>query len=445
MDDKIKVVYNWIGPRGPVWNTEVPNIFTLANASEQGRIDSSFFNVDSTWLQLFSNNTDMFDMYPSVSIRVDDDRPFIIPFTLFWRIEFTHYFCGRTGLLEFAHTPQHLINLVKHRNGYILIDHGVEAFMSDHQLSSMHGYFKGIHQMPLHKIIYLTGAVNSKQLYSDYCMRHNIPDTVNDRLTIMPYASGGYIFKPHIQNRSDEPTYNTDTVPEKLFLSWNRRFRDHRIELALHLEQLNLVEKSYISFSKTHVENHNDSFLSRANGVLASNKYANEAINVEVVNRFDNRLPLVLDNEHDIVQMCGDHDHRSRPYYQNSLVSLVTETTFADSAVALTEKSFKPFKEKHPFILVAGAGALNYLRTLGFKTFSEFWPESYDSPGLSPDERMKRIRSVLKIISSWDHDQILTFKQKVKPILEHNFNQLKNLSVNMLLDDVVKIVRKDIK
>lgn len=445
MDDKIKVVYNWIGPRGPVWNTEVPNIFTLANASEQGRIDSSFFNVDSTWLQLFSNNTDVFDMYPSISITVDDTRPFIIPFTLFWRIEFSSYFCGRTGLLEFAHTPQHLINLVKYKNGYILIDHGVEAFMSDQHISSMHGYFKGIHQIPLHKIIYLTGAVNSKQLYPDYCTRHNIPDTINDRLTIMPYASGGYIFKPHIQNSSDEPIYNTDTVPEKLFLSWNRRFRDHRIELALHLEQLNLVEKSYISFSKTHVENHNDTFSERAKRVLVTNKYANEAINEEVAKRFDDRLPLILDNEHDIVQMCGDSDHRSRPYYQNSLVSLVTETTFSESSVALTEKSFKPFKEKHPFILVAGAGAVNYLKDLGFKTFGEFWPESYDSWELSPDERMKRIRSVLRIIESWDHDQILTFKQKVKPILEHNFNHLKNLSVNTLLADIVSLVRKDIK
>ena len=34
------------------------------------------------------------------------------------------------------------------------------------------------------------------------------------------------------------------------FLSWNRRFRQHRTSLALLLEKHNLVEKSLISFAK---------------------------------------------------------------------------------------------------------------------------------------------------------------------------------------------------
>jgi hypothetical protein len=226
---------------------------------------------------------------------------------------------------------------------------------------------------------------------------------------------------------------------------WNRRFRDHRIEAVLHLEQLGLIEKSYVSFSKTHVENPNDTFSGRADRILSARKYESQGINREIADRFDSRLPLILDDEHDIVQMCGDPDHRSRPYYQNSLVSLVTETSFSESAVALTEKSFKPLKEKHPFILVAGAGALAYLRTLGFKTFSEFWPETYDNWELSPDQRMLHIREVLNIISSWDNNQILDFKRRVKPILEHNFNLVKTLSVNTLLSDIINHIGENIR
>jgi hypothetical protein len=443
MDDRIKIVYNWIGPKGPIWNTELPNVFSLNHASEHGRVDSTCFVTDSVWHQLFSHDTESYDMYPACSITTEDERPFIIPYTLFWRINFAFYFTGRTGLLEFAHVPWHLIRLVRDKNGYILIDHGVEAFMSDQHLNSLHDYFGNTHGIPLNKIIYLTGAVNSDKIYSNYCERNGIPNDPHYRLTIIPYASGGYIFKRHLQDPSAEPEYNTEIVPEKLFLMWNRRFRDHRIEAVLHLEELGLVERSYISFSKTHVEQPSDTFLNRAKNAVEIYRY--QGINEEIAHRFDNRLPLILDDEHDITQMCEDEGHKSRPFYQNSLVSIVTETNFSELEVALTEKSFKPFKEKHPFILVAGAGALEYLQSLGFKTFNEFWPEIYDHGNTSPTDRMNHLREVFKIIASWDHEQILDFKRRVKPILEHNFNLIKTLDVNMLLDDINKLVRENIK
>jgi hypothetical protein len=445
MEDRIKIVYSWIGPKGPIWNTELPNVFTFTEASEHGRVESTCFVADSAWHQLFSVSPELFDMYPACSITTVDERPFIIPYTLFWRVNFSFYFTGRTGLLEFAHVPWHLIKLVRDKNGYILIDHGVEAFMSDQHLNALHDYFGNIHGIPLHKIIYLTGAVNSERIYSNYCERNGIPNDPHYRLTIIPYASGGYIFKRHLQAPNTEPEYNTEIVPEKLLLMWNRRFRDHRIEAALHLEQLGLVDRSYVSFSKTHVESPSDTFLNRAIGVVSSNKYRNEGINEEVMHRFNNRLPLILDDEHEITQMCEDADHRSRPYYQNSLISVVTETNFGELEVALTEKSFKPFKEKHPFILVAGAGALEYLHSLGFKTFNEFWPEEYDNGDTSPEERMRRIREVFKIVATWDHNQILDFKRRVKPILEHNFNLIKTLGVDRVLNDINKLVRENIK
>jgi hypothetical protein len=445
MDDRIKIVYSWIGPKGPIWNTELPNVFTFTEASECGRVESTCFVTDSVWHQLFSNSPELFDMYPACSVTTVDERPFIIPYTLFWRVNFSYYFTCRTGLLEFAHVPWHLIKLVRDKNGYILIDHGVEAFMSDQHLNCLHDYFGKTHGIPLHKIIYLTGAVNSERIYSNYCERYGIPNDPNHRLTIIPSASGGYIFKRHLQLPGAEPEYNTETIPEKLFLMWNRRFRDHRIEAALHLEQLGLVDRSYVSFSKTHIESPSDTFLNRAIGIVASNKYRNEGIDEEVAHRFDNKLPLILDDEHDITQMCEDTNHKSRPYYQNSLVSVVTETNFSELEVALTEKSFKPFKEKHPFILVAGAGALEYLRSLGFKTFNEFWSEEYDNGDVSPEERLRRIREVFKTVAAWDQNQILDFKRRVKPILEHNFNLIKTLGVEMLLNNINKIVRENIK
>ena len=443
MDDRIKVVYSWIGPRGPIWNTELPNVLSLAAATYEARVDGRFFTEDFIYNRLFKESSDTFEIYPAFGINKDDNRPFIIPYTLFWRTEFELYFLGRTGLLEFSHLPWHLTDLIRDKNGYILIDHSVEAFMSDKSLNALHGYFRNIHMFPLYKVIYTTGCINASELYEDYCRRHNIPEGKENRLTILPYTSSAYLFKNYLVDPSTEPTYDENYIPEKLFLGWNRRFRPHRLEVGLHLESLRLVERSYLSFSREHIEQPTETFMAQARHQRIVERYSEVGMTEEHLYSFDSKLPLVLDGETEIQRMCSDEDHSSRPYYQNSLVSIITETNFSENEVTLTEKSFKPFKEKHPFISVAGPGALKHLREIGFKTFSEFWDESYDEE-TNPDQRMMKIRDVFETISSWDNNQILDFRRRVKPLVEHNFQMIKNLSNDHLLVKITDVIRNNI-
>ena len=438
MSDKIKVVYNWIGPKGPLWNTELPSILSLAFESEHAQADGRYITPDSVWRQLFSNAPDLFELCPTVSIDPEDDCHFIIPYTLLWRIDFENYFRGRTGLLEFAHVSWHLIRLVRMKNGYILIDHGIEAFMSNRQLDALHGYFDTIHGIPLHKIIYMTGAVNAHALYEEYCKTNNIPDDPSRRLTIIPYASSSYIFKENMEEVDGEPEYNTEIVPEKLFLMWNRRFRWHRVAVVTLLENHGLIDRSYISFSQYDLECPTVTYMSEAKN---NNVESDFGISPDVIERFNNKLPLTIDGETSISQMCGDPENKSRPFYQNSLISIVTETNYEAAEVTLTEKSFKPFKEKHPFITIAGSGALAFLHSLGFKTFSEFWPEDYDTIS-NPHQRMHRLNAVFAEIGAWSPEQIIDFRRRVKPILEHNFNVLKGLNVRQVLENINNIVRK---
>jgi hypothetical protein len=107
----------------------------------------------------------------------------------------------------------------------------------------------------------------------------------------------------------------------------------------------------------------------------------------------------------------------------------------------LTEKSFKPFKEKHPFITVGVNGTLKALRDMGFITFGAFWDESYDNI-VNPAQRMAAILNVCKEISTWDNEKILDFKRKVKPIVEHNYLLLKNSSTKDIANHVKDIIEK---
>jgi hypothetical protein len=139
--------------------------------------------------------------------------------------------------------------------------------------------------------------------------------------------------------------------------------------------------------------------------------------------------------------MCQDFDAAARNFYSNSLVSVVTETNFDHKELTLTEKSFKPSKEKHPFILVGVPGALKAMREFGFKTFSEFWDESYDET-TDHMERLSKIITICKEIGNWDHDKILDFKRRVKPILDHNFQMLKSNTAKVAAEKIAEGIRK---
>jgi hypothetical protein len=81
----------------------------------------------------------------------------------------------------------------------------------------------------------------------------------------------------------------------------------------------------------------------------------------------------------------------------NCQISVVLETVFDDQRIHLTEKTLKPIACGHPFILAAGPGALEYVRSYGFKTFAPWIDESYDQETNSYTRLQKIIESMKKI------------------------------------------------
>ncbi len=448
-DDKVKIVYSWFGPKGPVWNTELPNILTLSAEAEgtNPNMMSHHFWCDDVWTKQFAKRKDRFELAPVQAISDDSMVPFIYPFSMTWRIPFSAYFIKDSGVLEFSHMPKELIHMVSAKNGYILIDHSVEAFMSNTELHAMFSYFHSGHQIPMYKIIYLTGTVNASTVYEKFCRSHRISDDREHRMHVIPYASSREIFYNfYTELQKDKPThhgedisqfreepYDDSCVPDKLFLTWNRRFRKHRTSLALILEKNNLIERSLMSFAKidremqhhtVHAEIKNQRIGGSDGNPIRLYDCLELDIPEDVAQRFAERCPLEIDGEKDINKMCEDYGY-TQPYYRQTLVSLITETNFNTDECTLTEKSFKPMYNKHPFIIVGVAGSLQGLRDLGFKTFGNFWSEEYDMIE-EPSKRFIAIEKILQEIASWTPDQILDFKRRAKPIIEHNYNMFKD-------------------
>jgi hypothetical protein len=106
---------------------------------------------------------------------------------------------------------------------------------------------------------------------------------------------------------------------------------------------------------------------------------------------------------------------------QDSLVYVPTETVYFGRRTHITEKTFKAIALEMPFVLVAPAGSLEYLREYGFQTFAGIFDESYDEE----TNDVRRIELVVKLLKDLDN---LSAKERQQihraclPAVEHNYN-----------------------
>lgn len=104
----------------------------------------------------------------------------------------------------------------------------------------------------------------------------------------------------------------------------------------------------------------------------------------------------------------------------SSLCYVVTETVASGRRWHLTEKTFKPICMQMPFVLVGTHRSLEYLRGYGFKTFGDFWDESYDLE-IDDHKRISMIADVLADLDAMSPVQKKNLYLEMLPVLDHNF------------------------
>ena len=112
----------------------------------------------------------------------------------------------------------------------------------------------------------------------------------------------------------------------------------------------------------------------------------------------------------------------SRSSYHMIFSELVCETYYSGLTFFPTEKTFRPIMQLTPTITFGPRGFLSNMQRCGFKTFSNYWDESYDD--LQDYERIQAIQSVLKKLFLLDHKELNDMYADMLPILIHNKNRL---------------------
>lgn len=126
--------------------------------------------------------------------------------------------------------------------------------------------------------------------------------------------------------------------------------------------------------------------------------------------------------------------------YENSYFSIVTESTFF-SNLRLTEKIGKPIINYHPFVVVGPPNFLKLLKFYGFKTFGEFWDESYDDE-TQPYERFIKITKVIDNLMNLTTKEWDVLTKKLEPILIYNRNHLETFKCENVSKEFYENLKK---
>jgi hypothetical protein len=201
--------------------------------------------------------------------------------------------------------------------------------------------------------------------------------------------------------------------PTQTFMSPNRIIggkRDHRVLFLYHVFKQRL-EHNHISAPRTCTYENVDISV-------VGSKYFNTYHDIEQV--LDQaQLPLLFEGEQ--TQQMTSCWLSNFAEAEDSLVYVPTETVYFGRRTHITEKTFKAIALEMPFVLVAPAGSLEYLREYGFQTFADIFDESYDEE-TDDIKRLEKVVKLLKELDNLSHKERQQIHRACLDKVEHNYN-----------------------
>jgi len=153
------------------------------------------------------------------------------------------------------------------------------------------------------------------------------------------------------------------------FLYLNKETRAHRVKLYNQLLKEDVLSNSLHTF-----------------------------LNMEPPKRLPKKYELPGIDPENYPRWGKDQDIYGLPY-ADTVCSIVSETNDNDHEIFMTEKIWKPIMAQHVFVVHGNYLYLQKLREIGFKTFGNYFDESYDLEK-NPSERINKLVALCKDLRS---------------------------------------------
>lgn len=311
---------------------------------------------------------------------------------------------------------------------HLMVSNSHEAFVSI--ISPIYEYICKAHNIPPSKVIVMNGAFD---LITEVEKQAAYRGTEHLKIELaMDFEQSAWMYY-HSLIEGDEGSFNfPDTLNidkiDRTYLNLNRRWRPHRPTFVALLNTFGILEDGYVSLGLA--DDHkqwSDNMIEEFKHINGDNIYSLLKDQEEALLALP---PLYLDTE-DLVTNRAKIEDTLTPYYEKSLISIISETNYytrhsgMESSCFLSEKAWKPILFKHPFMIISTPGILSSIRQLGYKTFGEIIDESYDTIE-DDDDRMLAIIEETVRLTKMTKKQRKAFIKTAKEICDHNFDVLMN-------------------
>jgi len=206
----------------------------------------------------------------------------------------------------------------------------------------------------------------------------------------------------------------------KHFYSPTRRYMPERHLLTAHL----LKKSAYLSFLSLGeiptIENLKK-YLWFDLEECTSN-YTHIFENLKIIEKI---FPITLDEDKSLLNIspCSFKNLLPLEYMQNSFCHVVAQTRFVSPFSISDERVRQTMLACRPFIILGPPHSLEFIRDQGYKTFNNFFDETYDNLE-DHKERLFAIFDLLNSIETFTIDKCRKLLEKMQVVLEHNFNHI---------------------
>ena len=233
---------------------------------------------------------------------------------------------------------------------------------------------------------------------------------------------------PPLYISSGQKFANINVLPEKQiekhFGIFIGRSNWRRLWLSSYLYK-NFKEKTSITF-------HYDSLVDYHRAHIDVDKLLYEIGSIDTVNLIADfllHLPIKNDNINSYPILTPAHFNISK-VYREFFVEIVCETFCAGQSFYPTEKTWRPFICRTPFLVQGPRDFLKNLRKLGFKTFGNWWDESYDEDvGLENGKvSIRTIQKNIDMLANLTTAELHNMLDDMKDTLDYNYQRFMSLS-----------------
>ena len=290
--------------------------------------------------------------------------------------------------------------------------------------------------LPAQAVKFNCASYNIDLIYQRYNKIVKPPEPINVGIkNFFEHKAGGQEYNYHKMPKQFPPAEPTPWQDKKKFLLYNRMPHPHRLVLVALLHEAGLLDQGIVS---CYIDN-KEHLMKELNSIILPGK---EPFYDNIKNTYEsnpNLLPLKLDLKHDPdCNFVENYTNINLQHFEDTFFSVITETEFYNRRnmcygdiwnMYFTEKTFRAIRMKHPFVMVNMPNTLKYLQDRGFRTFSCWINESYDSV-ISEEERLKTITKEIQRLCNLPQSELRDMISDMQDVLDYNHDLLISKSEN---------------